>query len=97
MEGKLIMSNQSKAYVGNISYNTTEENLQDFFSDCGEITEIKVISDYETGRSKGFAFVTFDSEDSLNSAIEKSGQDLDGRTIKVNKAQQKPKTNRSFN
>ena len=53
---------ENKAYVGNLSYNTDEAGLEAFFSDCGEVSEVKLIKDYETGRSKGFAFVSFGSE-----------------------------------
>lgn len=85
------MTNNQKAYVGNLSYSTTEEGLKDFFSECGDVEEVKLITDRETGRSKGFAFVTFGSAEALQQAIEKHNQDLDGRSIRVNQAQDKPK------
>ena len=50
--------NQAKIYVGNLSYNTTEDELRDFFAQYGSIDDIKLISDHQTGRSKGFGFIT---------------------------------------
>ncbi len=78
--------NQSKIYVGNLSYNTTEDQLRDFFAQYGNIEEIKLISDFQTGRSKGFAFVTFGSDQEGQNALEANGVDLDGRKLNVNTA-----------
>lgn len=83
------MSN--KVYVGNLPYSTTEESLKDEFSACGEVTELRLISDRETGRSKGFAFITFGDEAAFEKALEKNNQEIDGRAIKVNKAEEKPR------
>ena len=88
------MSEEYKAYVGNISFQSDENSIKDFFSDCGEVTDVKIITDRETGRSRGFGFVSFDSDASLEAAIGKSGSNLDGRELKINKAEQKPKTKR---
>jgi RNA recognition motif-containing protein len=91
-----IMSN-NKIYVGNLSYNTDDNSLREEFSDCGDIEELNLITDRETGRSKGFAFITFATEDAVTAAIEKNGKDVDGRNIRVNKAEERaPRTNNRF-
>ena len=84
------MSN--KVFVGGLSWNTDDEGLRQAFSDFGQVTEAKVITDRETGRSRGFGFVTYDSPDSVQNAISgMDGQQLDGRSLKVNEAQDKPR------
>ncbi|MEX2581071.1 MAG: RNA-binding protein [Verrucomicrobiales bacterium] len=76
-----------KMYVGNLSFDTTKEDLETLFSDHGTVTDVHVPEDRETGRPRGFAFVTMDSKQAMESAIEAlDGQDVDGRTIKVNEA-----------
>lgn len=80
------MSN--KLFVGGLSWNTTSDNLRDAFAEHGDITEATVITDRDTGRSRGFGFVTFSNSNDAASAIrELDGTDLDGRTINVNVAQ----------
>ena len=80
------MSN--KLFVGGLSWNTTDEGLREAFSRFGEIIEAKVISDRETGRSRGFGFVTLaDSTAAQNAIREMDGSSLDGRNIRVNEAQ----------
>jgi RNA recognition motif-containing protein len=76
-----------RIYVGNLSYSTNEEALRTKFSEFGEVEETKVISDYDTGRSRGFGFVTMPNDEEANAAIEAlNGAELDGRTLKVNEA-----------
>ncbi|MCF6767428.1 RNA-binding protein [Thiotrichales bacterium 19S11-10] len=83
--------NESKIYVGNLSYNTSESGLKEFFTGFGNIESIKLITDRETGRSKGFAFITYFSSDECNEAIQQAnGVELDGRKIIVNMARSKP-------
>jgi RNA recognition motif-containing protein len=79
---------QAKIYVGNLSYNTTEDQLRDFFSQYGNIDELKLISDFQTGRSKGFGFITYASDDEGKNALEANGQELDGRKLRVNTAKE---------
>lgn len=79
---------QNKLYVGNLAYEVSEENLQEHFGQYGEIAEVKLIMDRETGRSKGFAFVTFVSADSADSALAANGVELEGRAMKVNLARE---------
>ena len=78
-----------KLYVGNLSYDTTEDGLRSAFeADSREVTEVAIITDRDTGRPRGFAFVTMASSEAGQAAIEAlNGADLDGRTIKVNEAQ----------
>ena len=82
-----------KIYVGNLSYNSTEDSLRGEFSRFGGIDEIVIIKDRATGRSKGFGFITFDGPQAAESAVaEMNGVQLDGRAIKVSIAQEKQRT-----
>ena len=77
-------------YVGNMSYSTTEEDLRQAFGEFGEVTEVKIIMDRQTGRPRGFGFVEMPDDDAANKAIEAlNGQDLGGRALVVNKARPK--------
>jgi cold-inducible RNA-binding protein len=79
-----------KLFVGGLSWDTTDDGLRQAFASYGEITEAKVITDRDTGRSRGFGFVTFAQDDDAKTAISKvDGTNLDGKTIKVNEAQEK--------
>ena len=79
--------NQAKIYVGNLSYNTTEDQLRDFFAQYGSIDDCKLISDFQTGRSKGFGFVEFASDEDAQKAIDMwNGKDFGGRSLTVNEA-----------
>ncbi len=80
-----------KLYVGNLSYNTYEDGLRDYFAQFGSVASAKIITDRDTGRSKGFGFVEMGSDDEARSAIAATnGQSLDGRQLKVNEALDKP-------
>ncbi|CAN6470798.1 unnamed protein product [Victoria cruziana] len=77
----------SKLFVGGLSYGTDDTSLRDAFASYGEVVEARVIMDRETGRSRGFGFVTFTSSDEASSAISAmDGKDLHGRLIRVNHA-----------
>ncbi len=79
-----------KLFVGSMSWDTTADSLRQAFSQFGEVTDAVVINDRETGRSRGFGFVTFSDEGDATKAInEMNGTELDGRTINVNEAQEK--------
>ncbi len=79
-----------KLFVGSLSWNTNDDGLLRAFTPFGEVTEAKVISDRDTGRSRGFGFVTFEDDEAATKAIAAlDGTELDGRTIKVNVAQDK--------
>ena len=74
-------------YVGNISYETNEDDLRTAFEAFGEVESAKIITDRDTGRSKGFAFVEMPDQGNGESAIEGlNGQDLGGRALRVNEA-----------
>jgi len=78
----------STIYVGNLKWEATEESLKELFSPIGEVTSIKIIMDRETGRSRGFAFVTM--ENSVRAIQELNGKDFMGRALKINEAVDKP-------
>lgn len=76
--------NKSKIYVGNLAYSVTGDDLRNLFTNYGEIADVKVITDFETGRSKGFGFVTFVTEEAANTSLEMDGKEYEGRRLKVN-------------
>jgi cold-inducible RNA-binding protein len=82
------MGEEYRCFVGGLAWATTDGHLEDAFRPFGEVVQSKVISDRETGRSRGFGFVTFADEGAMNEAIkEMNGKELDGRNITVNQAQ----------
>jgi cold-inducible RNA-binding protein len=77
----------TKLYVGNLSFNTTENELQELFSQAGAVQEVTLMQDKFTGKSRGFAFVTMGSEQDAQNAISKfNGQTVEGRPLTVNEA-----------
>jgi len=77
----------TKLYVGNLSFNTTENELQELFSQAGAVQEVTLMQDKFTGKSRGFAFVTMGSEQDAQTAISKfNGQTVEGRPLTVNEA-----------
>jgi RNA recognition motif-containing protein len=84
-----------KVYVGNLSYNTTEGTLRTLFAEYGEIESVNMITDRDTGRPKGFAFVEMSTEQAAQAAISGlNGKSLDDREIKVDKANPQPTRDR---
>ena len=81
-----------KIYVGNLSFDTTQQTLEDAFGAYGNVSEVAVITDRETGRPRGFAFVTMDDEGGAKALDELNGKELEGRTLTVNEA--KPRESR---
>jgi RNA recognition motif-containing protein len=80
----------TKLFVGGLSWNTGDNELRDAFERFGAVEDAKVITDRDTGRSRGFGFVTFGSGDDAQSAMQAmDGTELDGRNIKVNEAQER--------
>ena len=79
-----------KMYVGNLAFQSTEDDIQNLFAQYGEVKSINLITDRETGRSRGFAFVEMDDEAAKNAMQSLDGTDLDGRNLKVNEA--RPRT-----
>lgn len=83
-----------KIYVGNLSFNSTEQAVEDLFNSHGQVDEVALITDRETGRPRGFGFVTMSSDEDARKAIDAlNGTELDGRTLNVNEA--KPRESRS--
>jgi len=82
---------QNKLYVGNLPFSVDEAQLRELFSAYGEISELAMITDRDTGRSKGFAFITFASQQAAEKALEQDGKDLGGRNMRVNIAQEREK------
>jgi len=81
-------------YVGNLSFGTDDSSLNELFTEFGTVDSAKVITDRDSGRSRGFGFVEMSSEDEANAAISGlDGKEIDGRALKVNQA--KPKENRT--
>ena len=82
-----------RLYVGGLPYQTTEHDLIDLFEQIGQVTEVSVITDRDTGRSKGFGFVEMGDEQVARTAIERlNGTLLGGRTIMVNEARERQST-----
>ena len=75
---------QNKVYVGSLSYDVTADDLQSFFGQYGDIEETRLITDRETGRSKGFAFITYANQNGAQAALVANGVELQGRKIRVN-------------
>jgi len=77
----------TKLYVGNLSFDTTENDLQDLFTQHGPVSEVNLITDRMSGRSRGFAFVTMATPEGAQAAIAAlAGKDLQGRALTVNEA-----------
>jgi RNA recognition motif-containing protein len=84
----------TKLYVGNLSFDTSSEQLETIFAEAGTVQSASVVEDRETGRSRGFGFVEMSTKEEAQAAITAlDGKDVDGRNLKVNEA--KPRENRS--
>ncbi|MEO8215807.1 MAG: RNA-binding protein [Acidobacteriota bacterium] len=87
----------AKIFVGNLSFNTTKDELEQLFAQEGSLQEVFLPTDRESGRPRGFAFVTYNSDDDAVRAIEKfNGQELGGRALRVNSADERPRRAPSF-
>lgn len=80
------MTAQNKIYVGNLPYNTTDEDLKSFFGACGEIVDAIIIKDRDTGLSKGFGFVGFATPEGSEAALAMNGQEMSQRSLRISKA-----------
>ena len=81
-------SDANKMFVGNLPWSANDMSLQELFGEYGSVTEARVVKDRETGRSRGFGFVSMSSTEEMNAAIQAlDGFDLDGRPIRVNQAE----------
>src|SRR5437868_3774790 len=80
----------TRLYVGNLSFDTTSDTIRELFGSCGEVTDVHVVSDRDTGRPRGFAFVTMGSPAEAQKAIsEINGKTVDGRPLRVNEAEER--------
>ncbi len=81
-----------KMYVGNLSFQTTETDLSDLFAQAGDVESVRIITDRDTGRSRGFGFVEMSEENAAKAIAQFNGTQLDGRELTVNEA--KPQVKR---
>ena len=80
----------NKIFVGGLNWDATDDDLRETFGECGAITDAVVVNDRDTGRSRGFGFVTYSSDEEAKAAVEKfDGQDFMGRKLTVNEARQR--------
>ena len=84
-----------RIYVGNLSFQTTEGDLSNLFEQVGQVDSVNVITDRDTGRSKGFAFIEMSNDDADKAITQFNGTEIDGRTLTVNEA--RPREERSGN
>src|SRR5262245_49879531 len=82
-----------RIYVGNLSYQTTENDLTNLFEQVGQVESVNIITDRDTGRSKGFAFVEMSNEDAEKAIAQFNGAEVNGRALTVNEA--RPREDRS--
>jgi RNA recognition motif-containing protein len=83
-----------KIYVGNLPFRTTEDDLSEMFQQIGAVESVSIITDRETGRSKGFGFVSMEDEDAEKAIAAFNGKDMNGRSLTVNEA--RPMVKREF-
>ncbi|HUQ11908.1 MAG TPA: RNA-binding protein [Steroidobacteraceae bacterium] len=82
----------TKLYVGNLPFSATEDGVRTLFSAHGTVEKVSLISDRETGRPRGFGFIEMSNADASRAMQALNGQDFDGRAMKINEAQDKPRT-----
>ena len=81
----------TRLYVGNLSFNTSTETVRAAFEEFGAVSDVHLVSDRETGRPRGFGFVEMSQADAARAIQAVNGQNLDGRPLRVNEAQDKPR------
>jgi RNA recognition motif-containing protein len=90
----------NRLYVANLSYQTSESELEELFQQCGAVSSVQIVLDRETNRSRGFGFITMGTDAEAQAAIERlNGQDLGGRALRVSEArprEDRPPQKRSF-
>lgn len=82
---------QARLFIGNLGWNVSEADLAQLAAPHGEVLDTKVITDRDTGRSRGFGFMTIETENVQDTIRALDGQELDGRAIRVNEAEDKPR------
>ena len=86
---------KSRLFVGSLPWSINNDSLRDLFAQFGEITDVFVVTDRDSGRSKGFGFITFAKEEDAQKALDMNGKEVEGRAIVVNVA--RPKEDRGGN
>jgi RNA recognition motif-containing protein len=86
----------NKVYVGNLSYDLTDDALRSIFSGCGEILELKIVKDFYTGKARGFGFVTFGKPEAVEKAVALDGTMIGGRSLRVSVAQDRGRSSSFF-
>jgi RNA recognition motif-containing protein len=82
----------NRLYVGNLSFDTTSDVLRNCFAECGQVDDVHLVTDRETGRARGFAFVTMGSDaDARNAIATLNNSVLEGRPLRVNEAEERPR------
>ena len=81
---------QNKLFVGNLAFSATQDDVEGLFSSYGNLDEVRLVMDRDTGQSRGFAFVTFSAQQDAESALVMNGKPLNGRNLIVNIAKEKP-------
>ena len=76
-------------YVGNLPWSATQEGVESLFSPYGEVLSVKLVSDRETGRARGFGFVEMEDADAINAIAALDGKEFEGRALRINKAEPK--------
>ena len=76
-------------YVGNLPWSATEEQVQDLFAEYGNVLSVKLVSDRDTGRARGFGFVEMEDADAINAIAALDGKEFEGRALRINKAEPK--------
>ncbi len=82
----------TKLYVGNLPFTATEDAVRNLFADHGTVEKISLINDRDTGRPRGFGFIEMSNSDATRAMQALNGKDFDGRALKINEAQDKPRT-----
>jgi len=82
----------TKLYVGNLPFTATEDAVRNLFADHGTVEKISLINDRDTGRPRGFGFIEMSNADATRAMQALNGKDFDGRALKINEAQDKPRT-----
>jgi RNA recognition motif-containing protein len=86
----------TKLYVGNLPFTATEDSVRTLFAVHGTVETLSLINDRETGRPRGFGFIEMSNADASRAMQALNGQDFDGRALKINEAQDKPRTGGQF-
>lgn len=86
----------TKLYVGNLPFTATEDAVRTLFAVHGTVEKVSIINDRETGRPRGFGFVEMSDTDASRAMQELNGKDYDGRSLKINEAQDKPRTTSNY-